>query len=102
MVLFDQFIEAEFEYRQSPGIYRGYLIGVDIDARDIVADFGETRAGNQTDMTRTDNRYLQLDTPNDLHCSVIEQRVTKRKKGVNRGASSGRYLALHRQEWQPL
>ena len=41
----------------------GNLVRIHIDANDVVADFGQTRAGNQADITGSKNRHAHAGIP---------------------------------------
>jgi hypothetical protein len=83
----DDFFQARLEDRNLAGLQPGDLGRVDIDADDVVADFGETGTGDQANIARAE--YC------DVHMSVICREIRASARNAH---CSGRRVARPRWE----
>ncbi len=59
----DHGVEAGLVDRDAAGVEQVDLAAVDVEAQDVVADLGETGAGDQTDVARSDHRDFHVRAP---------------------------------------
>ena len=64
-VALDQRVEAGLVDRHAARVQHRDLRGVDVEAQHVVADLGETGAGDEADVPGADHRDLHADVPSE-------------------------------------